>query len=479
MGDLFDGLLPRGPSTESLAEGATLLRGFAIAEAADLIESVKEIAAAAPFRKMVTPVDARCRRDHELRSGGLGDRPARLSLHPVRPDYPATMAADAGDLPDTRQPLGRRIRIPEFRAGCLSDQSLRARARLMLHQDKNERDYTQPIVTVSLGPRRCPLFGGPSADRPRRVRGSRAAALPVRAARQRLFFPRRRSPRYRLGATDRPRPLQSHISPGAVSNRRNGALVTPRLRSEYHRCRRLLDRREQRCTRTHGVACERSNSSRAVSRLEPRSSAPSTRSRLIRSRRSMCGEVLVVGGGPARVGRGLLADGPASTSCLRPRARYPRDKTCGDGLRAEAIAEIRSMGVDVEQLGAGQTSLGTHMGPGRRPASCGPPTTPGNTGEANWVLPRRVLDAALARDAAVAGARLVEGCRILRGNRNEASGWVVDALSTASRRRSPPVSSCLRPEPTGPTFQSRPPTAEPPRLLNLRTYFDGVPTPGT
>jgi alkylated DNA repair protein (DNA oxidative demethylase) len=42
--------------------------------------------------------------------------------------------------------------------------------RLSLHQDKNERDYAQPIVSVSLGLPAVFLFGGVRrADRPRRI----------------------------------------------------------------------------------------------------------------------------------------------------------------------------------------------------------------------------------------------------------------------------------------------------------------------
>jgi alkylated DNA repair protein (DNA oxidative demethylase) len=44
-------------------------------------------------------------------------------------------------------------------------------ARLTLHQDKNETDYTQPIVSVSLGLPAVFLFGGNSRkDRPKRTR---------------------------------------------------------------------------------------------------------------------------------------------------------------------------------------------------------------------------------------------------------------------------------------------------------------------
>ncbi len=54
IGDLFAGAAP-SKSDERLAEGAVILRGFAQPETAALFAAVDEIAAAAPFRHMVTP----------------------------------------------------------------------------------------------------------------------------------------------------------------------------------------------------------------------------------------------------------------------------------------------------------------------------------------------------------------------------------------------------------------------------------------
>src|SRR6476469_7653548 len=54
MTSLFESdSLPR--SVERLEEGAVLLRGFALSEAPALLEEVDRIAAAAPFRHLVTP----------------------------------------------------------------------------------------------------------------------------------------------------------------------------------------------------------------------------------------------------------------------------------------------------------------------------------------------------------------------------------------------------------------------------------------
>ena len=53
--DLFAGLAERQSSIEVMAEGAVLLRGFVGAAEAELIAALRNIAAAAPFRRMVTP----------------------------------------------------------------------------------------------------------------------------------------------------------------------------------------------------------------------------------------------------------------------------------------------------------------------------------------------------------------------------------------------------------------------------------------
>jgi alkylated DNA repair protein (DNA oxidative demethylase) len=172
MGDLFAGMPPLGPSREPLAQGAVLLRGFATADAATLLQLVNEIAAIAPFRQMTTP-------------GGHLMSVAMTSCGPAgwvtdRHGYRYTPVD-----PLTRQrwpPIPERFQALATRAAaesgysdfapdaCLINRSAIG-SRLTLHQDRNERDYTQPIVSVSLGLPAVFLFGGATrGDRPRRIR---------------------------------------------------------------------------------------------------------------------------------------------------------------------------------------------------------------------------------------------------------------------------------------------------------------------
>ena len=52
-GDLLAGLMTA--SVEDLADGAVLLRGFAVTEAPALLAEITAIAEAAPFRHLITP----------------------------------------------------------------------------------------------------------------------------------------------------------------------------------------------------------------------------------------------------------------------------------------------------------------------------------------------------------------------------------------------------------------------------------------
>jgi alkylated DNA repair protein (DNA oxidative demethylase) len=60
---------------------------------------------------------------------------------------------------------------PDFRSDACLINRYQPGARLTLHQDRNERDMTAPIVSVSLGLSATFLFGGARrSDRPRRMR---------------------------------------------------------------------------------------------------------------------------------------------------------------------------------------------------------------------------------------------------------------------------------------------------------------------
>jgi alkylated DNA repair protein (DNA oxidative demethylase) len=141
--------LPR-PARERLREGVVLLPRFS--SAAELAEDIARVAAEAPFRNMVTPggftmsvAMTNCGAAGWVtdRSGYRYSATDPLSGRP----WPA--------LPPRFRDLAMRAAAAAGFAGFAPDACLMNRyapgARLSLHQDRNERDLTQPIVSVSLG----------------------------------------------------------------------------------------------------------------------------------------------------------------------------------------------------------------------------------------------------------------------------------------------------------------------------------------
>ncbi|MEO6593135.1 MAG: DNA oxidative demethylase AlkB [Planctomycetota bacterium] len=166
---LFDFMA--GPSRQDLAPGAVLLRGFALPAAAMLLDDVEAVLRAAPFRHMTTPGGHRMSVAMS-NCGALGwitdgrgyryERidPASGLPWPAMPGSLARLAAAAAN------EAGYGGFVPD---ACLVNR-YEPGARMTLHQDKNERDVSQPIVSVSLGLPVVFLFGGlQRAERAQRV----------------------------------------------------------------------------------------------------------------------------------------------------------------------------------------------------------------------------------------------------------------------------------------------------------------------
>jgi DNA oxidative demethylase len=168
-------LLSRAPTprngTEFIAEGAMVLPGFAAAEAQALMTEIDQIAAEAPFRNMITPGGFRMSvaMTNCGRAGWITDR---RGYRYTKADPLSQQVWPA--LPPIFQGLATRAAAEAGFAGFEPDACLVNRyepgARMTLHQDKNERDFTQPIVSISLGLPATFLFGGMRrSDRPRRL----------------------------------------------------------------------------------------------------------------------------------------------------------------------------------------------------------------------------------------------------------------------------------------------------------------------
>jgi DNA oxidative demethylase len=144
-----------------LAPGAMLLRGFATSRDAACVAALHVITNAAPFRHMVTPGGHRMSvaMTNCGNAGWVTDAtgyrydavdPQTGRPWPSMPDVFAELATQAA----TR--VGFVGFIPD---ACLVNR-YEPGARLTLHQDRNERDFSAPIVSVSLGLSATFLFGG-------------------------------------------------------------------------------------------------------------------------------------------------------------------------------------------------------------------------------------------------------------------------------------------------------------------------------
>jgi len=169
---LFDEPEPEGPTRLALADGAVLLRGFARAEAEALAGLVDAVAASARFRRMVTPggFTMSAAMTSCGRLGWVTDR-AGYRYDPCDPEtghpWPVMPAAFA----DLALRAAMQAGYPGFHPESCLVNLYEPGARLSLHQDRDETDFTAPIVSVSLGLDAVFLFGGHRrSDRPRRIR---------------------------------------------------------------------------------------------------------------------------------------------------------------------------------------------------------------------------------------------------------------------------------------------------------------------
>ena len=157
-----------------LVPGSTasiLLRGFALPMVAQLLAAIDAVTQASPLRHMATPGGLRMSVAMS-NCGQLGwvtdtrgyryvrQDPAGSAPWPAMPPVFLQLARDAAEAAG----------YPGFAPdACLVNRYVPG-ARMALHQDKDECDFTAPIVSVSLGLPATFLFGGAlRADRAARI----------------------------------------------------------------------------------------------------------------------------------------------------------------------------------------------------------------------------------------------------------------------------------------------------------------------
>jgi alkylated DNA repair protein (DNA oxidative demethylase) len=165
--ELFDA----DAGVQALVPGALLLRGFALAHEDVVVAALSLVVADAPLRHMTTP-------------GGF-----RMSVAMTNCGVLGWVSDTSGYRYDSRDPdsgqpwpampaafteLATSAAARAGFDGFVPDACLVNRydpgARLTLHQDRNERDFDAPIVSLSLGLPALFLFGGTRrAERPLRL----------------------------------------------------------------------------------------------------------------------------------------------------------------------------------------------------------------------------------------------------------------------------------------------------------------------
>ncbi len=156
--DLF---APAPGEPQDLAPGAWLLPGLALGEAPALLAAAQAVFAAAPPRRWLTPGGRRMAVAMS-NCGELGwisdERGYRYG--PLDPESGQPWPAMD---PSLRALAGRAAAacgFEDFRPDACLINRYEPGTRLTLHQDKDEQDFRQPIVSVSLGLPAVFLFGG-------------------------------------------------------------------------------------------------------------------------------------------------------------------------------------------------------------------------------------------------------------------------------------------------------------------------------
>ncbi|MDO9105643.1 MAG: DNA oxidative demethylase AlkB [Methylovulum sp.] len=164
--NLFDSLDAGELWQEALCPGAAVLHGYA-GDGRLLLPAVHDVTTLAPFRQMVTPSGFRMSvaMSNCGSFGWLSDKsgyrygstdPLSGRAWPRMPDSFARLASAAA----------AQAGFDGFEPDACLINRYEPGARLSLHQDKDERDFSQPIVSVSLGIPAVFLFGGLSRTDP-------------------------------------------------------------------------------------------------------------------------------------------------------------------------------------------------------------------------------------------------------------------------------------------------------------------------
>jgi DNA oxidative demethylase len=162
---------PAWSEPEALCTGACVLRGFALEAMPRLLAAIDGVIEGAPLRHMVTPGGFRMSVAMS-NCGALGWMSDRRGYRytAIDPQSGAPWPQMPGALRVLAQAAGERAGFAGFAPDACLINRYEPGARLTLHQDRDERDFRHPIVSVSIGlPATFQLGGIKRSERTRRV----------------------------------------------------------------------------------------------------------------------------------------------------------------------------------------------------------------------------------------------------------------------------------------------------------------------
>jgi alkylated DNA repair protein (DNA oxidative demethylase) len=158
---LFDNQPHPALAKDVLGAGTAVLAGFALDREAELLSSLMLVVGKSPFRNMITPGGFRMSVAMS-NCGALGWVTDRTGYRYSEIDPDTNRAWP--EMPQAFRKLAvsaaNEAGFPNFVPDACLINRYEPGTRLSLHQDKDEHDFTQPIVSVSLGLPATFLFGG-------------------------------------------------------------------------------------------------------------------------------------------------------------------------------------------------------------------------------------------------------------------------------------------------------------------------------
>jgi geranylgeranyl reductase family protein len=140
-------------------------------------------------------------------------------------------------------------------------------------------------------------------------------------------------------------------------------------------------------------------------------------------------DVIVVGAGPAGATTAFYLAQSGLDVLLLEKARFPREKVCGDGLTPRAVKALVGMGIGVSEQDGWVRNKGLRViGAGKRMELPWPELSsyPGY----GLVRTRMDMDETLARRAQQAGARLLEGVTVTGPVLDERTGRITGVVAS-------------------------------------------------